>query len=92
MSLRLGAIPSVARSFPAGTFIGPGAADAGIGMTAARIVIAGLVLQALMALGRPARDVQEEEGRNLFVRRCSGCHATDIDKEGPVCAEFMGVK
>jgi len=25
----------------------------------------------------------EEHGRDLFARRCSGCHATDLNKEGP---------
>lgn len=30
-----------------------------------------------------AFTAQEERGRDLFVRRCSGCHATDLNKEGP---------
>ncbi len=25
----------------------------------------------------------EKRGQDLFVRRCSGCHAPDFDKEGP---------
>ncbi len=25
----------------------------------------------------------EERGKDLFVRRCSGCHAPDLNKEGP---------
>ena len=33
---------------------------------------------ALLAFKTP-----EERGKDLFERRCSGCHARDIDKEGP---------
>src|SRR5271166_5438401 len=32
----------------------------------------------LLALSAP-----EERGKDLFVRRCSGCHAPDLNKEGP---------
>jgi cytochrome c len=32
----------------------------------------------LLALSAP-----EERGRELFVRRCSGCHAPNLNKEGP---------
>jgi cytochrome c len=30
-----------------------------------------------------ALNTQEERGKDLFVRRCSGCHAPDVNKEGP---------
>ena len=30
-----------------------------------------------------AFSTPEERGKDLFERRCSGCHARDIDKEGP---------
>jgi cytochrome c len=30
-----------------------------------------------------ALSPDEERGKNLFVRRCSGCHALDVNKEGP---------
>jgi len=30
-----------------------------------------------------AFDTPEERGKDLFVRRCSGCHALDTEKEGP---------
>jgi cytochrome c len=33
----------------------------------------------VLALGAAA----EERGKDLFARRCSGCHALDLDKEGP---------
>jgi len=32
----------------------------------------------LLALSTP-----EERGKDLFERRCSGCHARDLNKEGP---------
>lgn len=25
----------------------------------------------------------EEKGKEVFTRRCTGCHAADLDKEGP---------
>jgi cytochrome c len=28
-------------------------------------------------------ETPEEHGKELFVRRCSGCHAADSNKEGP---------
>lgn len=41
----------------------------------------------LLALGAP-----EKRGRDVFVRRCSGCHATDINKEGPMLRGVYGRK
>jgi cytochrome c len=32
----------------------------------------------------------EERGKDLFVRRCSGCHATDSNKEGPKLRGIYG--
>ena len=32
----------------------------------------------LLGFGSP-----EERGKEVFGRRCSGCHATDLEKEGP---------
>jgi cytochrome c len=42
-------------------------------------------LCALLAGGASlaALILPEERGKDLFERRCSGCHALDIDKEGP---------
>jgi len=34
----------------------------------------------------------EERGKELFVRRCSGCHATDSNKEGPRLRGVYGRK
>jgi cytochrome c len=33
-----------------------------------------------------------EDGKNLFERRCSGCHAADLDKEGPRLRGVYGRK
>src|SRR5208282_3013168 len=38
------------------------------------------ILVAQVAQTTPA---PEEVGKDLFGRRCSGCHATDLNKEGP---------
>jgi cytochrome c len=39
-----------------------------------------------------ALNPQEERGKDLFVRRCSGCHATDSNKEGPRLRGVFGRK
>jgi len=41
----------------------------------------------LLALGTP-----QERGKDLFARRCSGCHALDINKEGPRLRGVFGRK
>jgi cytochrome c len=41
----------------------------------------------LLALSAP-----EERGKDLFVRRCSGCHAVDLNKEGPRLRGVYGRK
>jgi cytochrome c len=40
-----------------------------------------------MALSTP-----EERGKNLFERRCSGCHGLDTNKEGPRLRGVYGRK
>jgi len=39
-----------------------------------------------------AFSTPEERGKDLFERRCSGCHARDIDKEGPRLRGVFGRK
>jgi cytochrome c len=39
-----------------------------------------------------AFNTQEEHGKDLFVRRCSGCHAPDLNKEGPRLRGVYGRK
>lgn len=34
----------------------------------------------------------EERGKDIFVRRCSGCHAVNINKEGPSLRGIYGRK
>jgi len=36
---------------------------------------------ATVSAGPASADI--DRGRDLFAKRCSGCHALDIDKEGP---------
>jgi cytochrome c len=44
-----------------------------------KVLLAGLAgTTLLLALGS-----DEEHGKDIFVRRCSGCHALDVNKEGP---------
>jgi cytochrome c len=39
-----------------------------------------------------AFNTPEERGKDLFVRRCSGCHAADLNKEGPRLGGVYGRK
>jgi cytochrome c len=39
-----------------------------------------------------AFETPEERGKDLFVRRCSGCHAPDLNKEGPRLRGVYGRK
>jgi len=39
-----------------------------------------------------AMSVQEKRGEDLFLRRCSGCHALDLNKEGPRLRGVYGRK
>jgi cytochrome c len=44
-----------------------------------KIAIAGVAASTvLLALSSP-----EDRGKDIFVRRCAGCHAADVNKEGP---------
>jgi cytochrome c len=62
-------------------------------MRPARILIAGLVVEALLlAFSTPADNAQAEKGKDLFARRCSGCHASDVNKEGPRLRGVYGRK
>jgi cytochrome c len=44
-----------------------------------------LFLYAILAFATPA-----ERGKEIFTRRCSGCHAPDINKEGPKLRGIYG--
>jgi len=62
-------------------------------MSPTRLLVAGLVAEALvMAFATPQGSLESEKGNALFERRCSGCHATNIDKEGPRLRGVYGRK
>ena len=44
-------------------------------------LLAGLAI--VSALPRSATAVDTDRGREIFEKRCTGCHSTDNDKEGP---------
>jgi cytochrome c len=46
----------------------------------------------LLALGAPEEQGKEQRGKDLFARRCSGCHALDLNKEGPRLRGVYGRK
>ena len=43
-----------------------------------KLIVAGMAAAALVFALQPP-----PKGQDLFARRCSGCHALDINKEGP---------
>jgi cytochrome c len=45
------------------------------------------ILLFLLAFATP-----EQTGKELFVRRCSGCHSPDLNKEGPSLRGIYGRK
>ena len=62
-------------------------------MRPARLLIAGLVGGAiLLALSSPAETVRAERGKELFMRRCSGFHAPDINKRVRASVESTAAK
>jgi len=44
---------------------------------------AGLALLSILALPKQGSAADGSPGKDLFDRRCSGCHALDKEKEGP---------
>lgn len=46
-------------------------------------VVLWVALISFLALPRLAKAQNGEHGKELFEKRCSGCHALDKDKEGP---------
>src|ERR1035438_8025046 len=43
----------------------------------------GLALLWILAQPNGSQAAEGEQGKELFERRCSGCHSLDKDKEGP---------
>jgi cytochrome c len=62
-------------------------------MRTAGLFVVSLIAEALvLALAAPAVTAQIEKGKDLFARRCSGCHASDTNKEGPRLRGVVGRK
>jgi cytochrome c len=62
-------------------------------MRPTKLLVVGLIAEALLlAFGAPADPAQVEKGKELFARRCSGCHAADTNKEGPRLRGVYGRK
>jgi cytochrome c len=59
----------------------------------AKILCAAAASGAIL-LAQPEQNVQEQNleqhGKDLFMRRCSGCHALDLTKEGPPLRDVFG--
>lgn len=45
---------------------------------------------AIFSLGSPALAEEPSKGKDLFERRCGGCHALDREKEGPRLRDVYG--
>jgi cytochrome c len=59
----------------------------------AKTMLCGLAAGAIvLALASPADTALAAHGKELFERRCSGCHSADIDKEGPRLRGVFGRK
>lgn len=50
------------------------------------------VCASLLGLALMARAAEPNSGKDLFARRCSGCHAIDSNKEGPQLRGVFGRK
>jgi cytochrome c len=51
-----------------------------------------LSLAPLTSMLAGADSADADRGRDLFAKRCSGCHALDLDKEGPRLRGVFGRK
>jgi len=49
----------------------------------AGVIALSIALAALAAHPKPAAAVDAERGREVFGKRCTGCHSLDNDKQGP---------
>ncbi len=48
------------------------------------------MLTLLAPLLKPAGTQDADRGKTIFEKRCTGCHAVDIDKEGPRLSGVFG--
>jgi cytochrome c len=49
-----------------------------------------LAVGALVVVALSSASASNDIGKDLFERRCGGCHATDRDKEGPRLRSVYG--
>jgi|SRR5579859_5360847 len=49
-----------------------------------------MALTFLTAFGKPAAGADADRGKTIFEKRCTGCHALNIDKEGPRLGGIFG--
>jgi cytochrome c len=62
-------------------------------MQPGKLFIASVVAEALLlAFSPPADSADAAKGKDLFERRCSGCHSVDMNKEGPRLRGVFGRK
>ena len=52
--------------------------------------IALLAMTLLAPILKPAATADADRGKTIFEKRCTGCHALDIDKEGPRLSGVFG--
>jgi len=52
----------------------------------------GAVAMILLVAPRPGRAQDADRGKELYEKRCTGCHALDNDKEGPRLRGVYGRK
>jgi cytochrome c len=57
-----------------------------------KILFSALAGAAVLLALTHAEDQGPNQGKDLFIRRCSGCHATEINKEGPKLRGVYGRK
>jgi cytochrome c len=59
-------------------------------MTRARSITIGAAFACFVAALEPGVAEDSSNGKDLFVRRCTGCHALDKNKEGPLLRGVYG--
>jgi cytochrome c len=61
-------------------------------MRPTKVALTGILAEALVLAFAGGNSGLAEKGKAVFERRCSGCHAADIDKEGPRLRGIYGRK
>jgi cytochrome c len=61
-------------------------------MRLVRLIVICLIAEALLLAFASTDQEAAQKGKAVFDRRCSGCHATDVNKEGPHLRGVYGRK